>query len=132
MTIGLLDRVTRLQGWMFLDTPAVGWGLKALVVAPTVLAALSLVWELIYLWVENAGMVAFVSLAQAIAATVLLALLVGHIPTVERLGATHDYVAGLVVALLGVRVGWGLWATLLGLALVAGGALWRMFGAGSE
>jgi len=128
--VGFLEQVTHLQGWKLLLSPVAGWGLKALIiVAPAALAALSLLWELLNWWLGGEDLGEIVSLAQVIAAILLLALLVGHIPTIERLGAAHSYLMSLAVALFGIRVGWGLWGTLLGLALLATGALRRLLGA---
>ena len=129
--IASLEQVTHLRGWKLLLLPKVGWGLKTLIVAPTALAALSLVWEVLNWWLREQDLAAIVSLAQAIIAILLLALLVGHIPTIERLGAARSYLMSLAVALFGIRIGWGLWGTLLGLALLAAGALWRLVGASS-
>ncbi len=126
--IGFLEQSTHLQGWKLLLSPAAGWGLKTLIVAPAALATFSLLWELLNMWLREVDLATIVSVAQAVLAILLLALLVGHIPTIERLGATHSYLMGLTVALFGVRIGWGLWGTLLGLALLAAGALLRFLG----
>ena len=126
--VGFLEQVTHLQGWKLLFSPAAGWVLKTLIVAPAALAALSLLWELLNLWLREEDLAAIVSVVQVAVAVLLLALLVGHIPTIERLGAAHSYLMGLTVALFGIRVGWGLWGTLLGLALLAAGALLRFLG----
>ena len=130
LMIGFLEQVTHLQGWKLLLSPAAGWGLKALVVAPVALAVLSLLWELLNMWLREVDLATIVSVVQVAVAVLLLALLVGHIPTIERLGAAHSYLMGLTVALFGIRVGWGLWGTLLGLALLAAGALLRFLGTG--
>jgi len=114
----VLRELTALPGWklVFLN---IGDPLyHALVLCPTLLAVFALFGAMVSLgerWHRARGVITY---TQLISSIVLFAFLVLNIPHIERVGLSSGYLTGIVLAVLGIRLGWGFWVTLGGVSIL--------------
>ncbi len=119
----LLERVTHLNGWQMQLVPFYNVPTRLAAVAPLLLAMAALVWTP---WGASLAGSRACKAVGGILTCLSLALLVAltaAAPILDALGQPQQLEWSLLTVLLGVRVGNGVWLTLVGLLLLAIGGV---------
>jgi len=119
----LVEQYSSLSGLeLAFKAPYIPTPFRILVVLPLVMGALSLILLLISS-ATGGSMPESLATGLALACVLVLALLVYNIPSVERLGRASNILVSVLAALLGARLSWGFWGSLLAIILIAAGVM---------
>ncbi len=119
----LVEEFSQLKAWQLQMIPFYRLGTRLAVILPTLLALLALFW--LPFGVVMGGR----RISKAIGAVLCglslwaLIILLGALPELDALGASTQREWSFVVVLLGVRLGNGVWFTVVGLLLLVAGGI---------
>lgn len=119
-----LERITHLNAWQIQLVPFYNLKIRLIALAPILLALGAMVWVPWGASLAGRGICKIAGAFQVSLSLVTLLMLTLALPDLEALGQPVQLPWSLLGALLGVRLGGGIWLTLIGLcALSIGGAV---------
>ena len=121
--LALLDRFSALPTrWLVILMPTTDLWLRAVILLVGLVAFCALLWALLSA-LFRVKAVGSVGLLQAGSAVMVAILLLFQIPKLDSWGTLGSFGGGLIALIANVRLGWGVWAAIIGLLFIAVGGI---------